>query len=349
MNRYEHHFRLPEIGYKGQLALKNAKVLIVGMGGLGGPAGMYLAAAGVGTISIVDDDRVDLSNLQRQVLYSEANIGVEKVFVAAQKMKQLNSNIEVTAINKRLTVENFKEILMGYDLVLDCSDNFTTKYLLNDICYFYQRKLIYSSIQGFAGMLGCFTPKSGCFRCVFPYPPKSNIKNCSEFGVMGALPGVMGAWQALEAIKHITGNSEKGSHFIKFDFMKMRQSSFQIKKDVNCPLCGEPSEITAIDQMNYQSGIPHCKWIDFEQASKISQAVWLDIRGTNEFLSGHLPGALNVPHDQFSSYELSDNNTIIYCKTGRRCQLVWDFLKHRDNVYYLKGGYKAVCTSRTPS
>jgi molybdopterin/thiamine biosynthesis adenylyltransferase len=248
IERYSRHIILPEVGGKGQKKLATAKVLIVGAGGLGSPAALYLAAAGVGTLGLVDGDVVDLSNLQRQILHTTANIGKPKVESGQAMLAALNPEVTVKTYPLNLGVENILGIITEYDLVLDGSDNFTTRYLVNDACFFAGKPLISGSIFRFEGQLTTLRPRDGfpCYRCLYAEPPPAGlVPNCQEAGVLGVLAGTIGTLQAAEAIKEIIGIGESlaGSMLI-YDALEMSFHKTRIPKDPACPLCGPTPRIT---------------------------------------------------------------------------------------------------------
>ncbi|MCC7157929.1 MAG: molybdopterin-synthase adenylyltransferase MoeB, partial [Ignavibacteria bacterium] len=249
IERYSRHFVIPEIGMDGQLMLKQAKVLIIGAGGLGSPIGMYLAAAGIGKIGIVDFDIVSYSNLQRQVIYSTNDVGHSKTELAKQRLLEINPNIEVTTYDTRLTKDNALEILKDYDLIADGTDNFATRYLVNDACVLLGKPFAYGSILRFDGQASFFDPKTGpCYRCLYPEPPAhGEVPSCEEGGVFGVLPGIIGCIQANEVIKCVIGKGEliKGRLLI-LDALKMSFREIKYSKDPNCPSCSEDPLITTL-------------------------------------------------------------------------------------------------------
>jgi molybdopterin/thiamine biosynthesis adenylyltransferase len=242
IERYSRHIILPEVGGKGQKKLARAKVLIVGAGGLGSPAALYLAAAGVGTIGLVDGDVVDLSNLQRQILHSTDTIGKSKVESGRAMLNALNPDVTVNPYPTNLTAQNIMEIVTGYDLVLDGSDNFTTRYLVNDACFFSGKPLISGSIFRFEGQLTTLKPKDGfpCYRCLYAEPPPPGlVPNCQEAGVLGVLAGTVGVLQAAEAIKEIVGvGTSLAGSILMYDALEMTFRKTRVPKDPACPLCG---------------------------------------------------------------------------------------------------------------
>ncbi|MEE2694252.1 MAG: molybdopterin-synthase adenylyltransferase MoeB [Pseudomonadota bacterium] len=254
VERYARHIVLPEVGGIGQSRLINSKVLVVGAGGLGSPAVMYLAAAGVGEIGVVDDDIVDISNLQRQILHTTPRLGMAKVYSAERAVKELNPEIKMVPHSQRLNVQNVHELLSNYDLVLDGSDNFSTRFLLNDACYFASKTLISGAILRFEGQIATYKPYLGngnpCYRCIFPAPPPAGlIPSCSEGGVFGALGGVVGSTQSLEALKELLsiGNSLSG-YLLIYDGLDTTWRKVRVKPDPNCPLCGTAPTIIDLSE-----------------------------------------------------------------------------------------------------
>ena len=250
LDRYARHIILREVGGAGQQKLLNSKVLIVGAGGLGSPLLLYLAAAGVGTIGIIDDDEVDLSNLQRQIAHGTADIGMAKVSSAAQSVARINPDINVIEHRERLNVEDAEEIIAGYDLVADGTDNFETRFLLNDACHFGKKTLVSGAILQFDGQIGTFKAheegNNPCYRCLFPAPPPPDVaQTCGEAGVLGALAGVIGSMQAVEVVKELLGIGEglSGS-LLLYDSLSAEFRKIKVPRDPNCPLCGENSTIT---------------------------------------------------------------------------------------------------------
>jgi len=246
--RYSRHLLLPEVGIEGQQKLLDAKVLLLGAGGLGSPSALYLAAAGVGTLGIVDNDEVDLSNLQRQVIHSSDRIGVRKVDSAEQTINALNPDVKVEKHPVRLDASNIMEILPGYDIVVDGLDNFPTRYLLNDASVRLQIPVVSAAILGFEGQLSVFAPYEGpCYRCLFPVPPPAELApSCGANGVLGVLPGTMGLLQATEVIKLILGEGDPLiGRLLMYDALSARVSEVKVRRDPDCPICSrEPDEIS---------------------------------------------------------------------------------------------------------
>ncbi|MBI5746368.1 MAG: molybdopterin-synthase adenylyltransferase MoeB [Nitrospirae bacterium] len=254
IQRYSRQIILPEVGGKGQKKIAGAKVFLIGAGGLGSPAALYLAAAGVGRIGIIDADHVDLSNLQRQVLHSTATLNRSKVESARETLSRINPDIRIDTYNEKLTSENIMGLINDYDIILDGSDNFPTRFLVNDACYFQKKTLISGSIFRFEGQL---TTLKGhldqpCYRCLYPEPPPPGlVPSCQEAGVLGVLAGTIGVLQAAEALKEIIGiGSSLAGRLLLYDALQMRFREVKVRKDKNCPLCSEHPTITKL--LEYQ-------------------------------------------------------------------------------------------------
>ena len=246
--RYSRHLLVPEIGIEGQLKLLDAKVLLLGAGGLGSPTALYLAAAGVGTLGIVDDDEVDLSNLQRQIIHSNDRVGVAKVDSAEEAISGLNPDVEVVKYQTRLDASNIMEIIEGYDVIVDGVDNFPTRYLLNDASVRLKIPVVSASILGFDGQLSVFAPYEGpCYRCLYPTPPPAELApSCGANGVLGALPGVMGVLQAIEVVKLVTGAGEPLiGRLLLYEALSTQFTDLKLRRDPECPICSrDPEEIS---------------------------------------------------------------------------------------------------------
>lgn len=246
--RYDRHLRLPEVGLAGQRRLLASKVLMVGAGGLGSPAALYLAAAGVGTLTLVDDDRVERSNLQRQVLHGDDDVGRAKVLSAAKRLHALNPTVQVHAVAERLGLDNARDLLAGHDLVIDGADNFATRYLVNAACIDLGIPWVYGAVERFRGQVSVFVPGQGpCYRCLFPEPPPPEFApNCAEAGVLGVLPGVIGLLQATEAIKHLLGLGQPlHGVLLNYDALSMRFSHSRMLRDPACPGCADGLDLAA--------------------------------------------------------------------------------------------------------
>jgi len=253
--RYSRHTMLPEVGEAGQIKLLKSRVLLLGAGGLGAPSSMYLAAAGVGTLGMVDDDVVDLSNLQRQIVHAQERIGMPKVESAAQTLKGINPDVKVVPHKMRLTSDNIMSILADYDLVVDGADNFPTRYLLNDAALKLGKPVIHASIYRFEGQLTAFIPDAGpCYRCLYPSPPPADMApSCQEAGVLGVLPGVVGVLQANEAIKVLLGiGTSLAGRLLIFDALKTKFRELKLRRDPECPTCGVGVDRSKIELIDYE-------------------------------------------------------------------------------------------------
>ena len=247
-DRYSRHLLLPEVGDVGQAKLLASKVLLLGAGGLGSPAALYLAAAGVGTIGLVDADVVDVSNLQRQILHATSRAGTPKVESATKAINDLNPDVKVVSFQERLTSENVDRIFSAFDIIVDGCDNFPTRYLVNDASVFHRKPVVHGSIFRFDGQVTTFVPFSGpCYRCLYPEPPPAHLApSCQEAGVLGILPGVVGTIQATEAIKLILGRGEPlVGRLLTYDSLKMKFRELKLRRDPSCPVCGETPTITS--------------------------------------------------------------------------------------------------------
>lgn len=241
LQRYSRHIIMPQVGGIGQRKLMEAKVLLIGAGGLGSPTALYLAAAGVGTLGIVDFDVVDVSNLQRQILHDTNDVGRPKVVSAMERLHDINPNVRVVPHEVRLTSENIMEVIEPYDIVVDGSDNFPTRYLTNDACYLAKKINVHGSIFLFDGQISVFKPGMGCYRCLYPAPPPPGmVPSCAEAGVFGVLPGIIGSMQAVETIKLILGLGDPlVNRLLIFDALSMEFREVRLRRDPNCPLCGD--------------------------------------------------------------------------------------------------------------
>lgn len=259
IERYSRHILLKEVGGMGQEKLLNSRVLLVGAGGLGSPAALYLAAAGIGTIGLMDFDDVDMSNMQRQILHSMKDVGRPKVESGKDRMNSINPDVNVIPIRKRVDSDNVMEIFKDYDVILDGCDNFATRYLINDACVFLNKPNVHGSIFMFEGQVTVFKPHDGpCYRCLYPEPPPpGTVPSCAEAGVIGVLPGIVGCLQAMEAIKLILGEGDPlVGRLLKFDALPMSFKNYKIRRDPACPVCGENPTITElIDYEEFCGGI----------------------------------------------------------------------------------------------
>ncbi len=358
MERYSRHVILPEIGLEGQKKLKAASVLIAGMGGLGSPVAMYLAAAGIGKLGIVDFDVVDGSNLQRQIIYATNNIGQSKLSSSIQTIKSLNPNVNIQAHEIRLSSENALEILRECDIVVDCTDNFPTRYLINDACVLLGKPNVYGSILKFEGQTSVFYAREGpCYRCAYPEPPPPEvIQNCAEAGVLGVLPGIIGTIQATEVLKLILeiGESLIG-RIVFFDALTMQFREMRLKKNPDCPVCGEHPTIKELIDYNAFCGIkPNGITNDNKMTNEITvqelkrrldageQIFLLDVREPVEYQIANIGGYL-IPLNQLPNRlkELDPSKEIIvHCRSGVRSANAVQFLEQQGfkHVKNLIGG-----------
>lgn len=262
IDRYARHLVLPEIGEDGQAKLLNARVLVIGAGGLGSPLLLYLAAAGVGTLGIVDDDTVDLSNLQRQVLHDTANVGMAKVESARRRLAAINPEVKVETHRLRLSPDNALDLVSRYDLVADGSDNFPTRYLANDACYLAKRTLVSAAIMRFDGQLSTYKAHEGktpCYRCLFGPQPGDPKESCADVGVLGALAGALGALQANEVVKELLGiGTSLAGQLLLFDSLETTFRKVKVPRDPACALCGPQATIRDLQAMDYRTGEPLC-------------------------------------------------------------------------------------------
>lgn len=299
--RYARHLALPEIGPAGQARLAAGSVLIVGAGGLGSPAALYLAAAGVGRIGLVDFDRVEVSNLQRQVLFDEAHVGEPKVLRARDRLLALNPEIEVEAHHLKLDAGNAMALLGDYDVVVDGSDRLSVRYLVNDACVLLGRPLVSAAIHRFEGQAMTYVPgRSPCYRCLYPESAEELVPNCATAGVLGVLPGVMGSLQATEAIKLLAGIGEVlAGRLLTFDALGLRFQEFRFPRRRDCAVCGEAPTITRLEPAATEEPVSTIsEWTAEELAEKLrghEPPVIVDVREAWELSQGQLPGALHIP------------------------------------------------------
>ena len=327
--RYARHLSLPDVGLAGQERLKSAKVAIVGLGGLGSPAAMYLAAAGVGTIGLLDGDRVDLSNLQRQVLYGDDDVGHRKVEVAAQRLNRMNPDVDLQLFPWRLDSGNALGALAGYDIVVDGTDNFPTRYLINDATVLLGVPSVHGSVLRFEGRVSVFGTKDGpCYRCLYPAPPPPGVvQDCQDAGVLGVLPGLVGVLQATEVIKSICelGDSLAGRLLI-IDGLGLRFQTFSVARDPKCPMCGmrEITELVDYDAFCGETPAPResASLTPADVVSRLDSGTQvIDVRERWEWNICRLPGARLVPMSEFDEQiETLDRTreTVVYCHLGIR-------------------------------
>jgi sulfur-carrier protein adenylyltransferase/sulfurtransferase len=361
MGRYSRHLLLDEVGIEGQLRLKNARVLIVGTGGLGSPIALYLAAAGVGTIGLVDMDTVDLSNLQRQIIHNTSTVGQLKVDSAKKSLSQLNPDIIINTYNQKFSSENAINIAENYDIIIDGTDNFPTRYLVNDVSVFLGIPNIYGSIFKFDGQVSVFWPGKGpCYRCLYPEPPPQGlVPNCAEGGVIGVLPGIVGTIQANEAIKVILGTGHPlVNRLLLLDALEMEFREMQISRRATCEICGEHPSIKSLIDYDFFCGTDknvnddkHIVEIDCEQLEKIlnekaSSIQLLDVRSPAERGIARIEPSLHIPLDMLAlQHTILDQSLpiIIYCKSGIRGKKAANLLLELgySQVFNLQGGINA--------
>jgi len=355
--RYLRQMILKEVGMKGQEKISKAKILIVGMGGLGCPAAIYLAAAGVGTIAIIDDDVVDETNLQRQPLYHSSDIGKPKVSIAKKKLEALNPDISITTYHSKLTSSNALAIMRKYDLIIDGTDNLPSKYLINDACVLEKKPFIYGSVFQFQGQLSVFNYNNGpCYRCAFPNPPQAGtIPNCAEAGVLGVLPGIIGTLQATEALKLILGvGSILSGKLMIFNSLSTKFEELMVTKNQKCHSCGANPRITKL--LDYEALCEDSQATDITAnelnylISNKSKIMLFDIREHHEQDLGILKGATCLSYTQLANGNLSfldkipkHDHIILYCRSGNRSGYIANILRKKGftSVKNLAGGLLA--------
>ncbi len=378
VRRYSRHLIIPDVGMAGQKRLKNAKVLVIGAGGLGSPALLYLAAAGVGTIGIAEFDEVDESNLQRQVIHGQSDIGRPKAESARDSIAEVNPYVTVVLHPERLDNDNVKQVFEGYDLIVDGTDNFATRYMVNDAAYFLGIPYVWGSIYRFDGQASVFAPMLGenlpCYRCLYPEPPPPGmVPSCAEGGVLGVLCASIGAIQGTEAIKLLTGIGEPliGSLMI-YDALEMEYRKLRVRKDPNCALCGENPTVTDLIDYDAFCGAISDEAADAAAGSTISVTdlehmlkereegtrdfVLVDVREQNEFEINRIPGSILIPKGEFLNGNAlgqlpSDKQVVLHCKGGVRSAEALAVLKgagYADAVH-VGGGVVAWVNQIDPS
>jgi adenylyltransferase/sulfurtransferase len=363
--RYSRQLNLQEVGEEGQRRLKEASVLCIGAGGLGSPAALYLAATGVGTLGIVDDDVVDLTNIHRQLLHGTSDVGRKKVESARERLHGINPKVELNIHSTRLGAANAIDLIGAYDVIVDGSDNLPTRYLSSDVCVWQKKPNIYGSVHQFEGQLSVFAPHLGgpCYRCLFPDPPPADaIPSCAEAGVLGVVPGLLGVMQALEAIKLILGIGDSlVGRLLHLDALSLRFREFNVRRDRDCPVCGETPSITEpIDYEQFCGARPETKVgalspIELRDLLKKSEKIALiDVREPFEFEIARLPNARLIPLGKIATdfNEISREGTaVVICKTGVRSARAIEFLRGHgfDNLLNLEGGMDAWCEQVDPT
>jgi adenylyltransferase/sulfurtransferase len=372
IKRYSRHLIMPEVGMDGQRRIKAGSVLCIGAGGLGSPAAMYLAAAGIGRIGIVDFDVVDYSNLQRQLLHGTSDVGTSKNASAKKRLHDLNPHVEVETYETLLNSQNALDLFKDYDVILDGTDNFPTRYLVNDACVLTGKPNAYGSIFRFEGQASVFATKDGpCYRCLYPEPPPPGlVPSCAEGGVLGVLPGIIGVIQATETIKLLTGIGEPLiGRFMIYDALKMRFRELKLRRDPECPACGDNPTVTKLIDYEQFCGIrPEPEVVapaggnDWEitatELKKLMDAgkpvFVLDVREPNEYQINRIPGSTLIPLGEVPRryQELPrDVDIVAQCKMGARSAKAMDFLKSVGftRVKNLKGGILAWVDQVDPS
>ncbi|MDR6225991.1 ThiF family adenylyltransferase [Desmospora profundinema] len=357
LERYSRQILLSEIGVRGQMKLRESKVAIVGVGGLGSPAALYLAAAGVGVIGLIDADRVDLSNLHRQILHDDHYQGKSKTQSGRHRLENVNPEVQVVEHPEWLTSKNATEILSGYDVVVNGCDNFPTRYLVNDACVLLDKPLVDACILRWEGHVQVFRKGKGCYRCLFPHPPEpGTVPSCAEAGIVGAVAGTMGSMQALETIKILLQlDSVLDEHTLTYHVLSGEFYKFRRMKRKDCPVCGEEPTVHAL--MDYEE---FCGFTPSTASEPISssfeialedavsyygdeQTIWVDVRKQKEYMSGHIPKTLHLPLDELQerSSELPEKKRImLVCKSGKRSLKAAEILNDCgfSRVFSLSGG-----------
>jgi molybdopterin/thiamine biosynthesis adenylyltransferase/rhodanese-related sulfurtransferase len=354
--RYSRHLSLREIGVAGQEKLKAARVLIIGAGGLGSPSALYLAASGVGTIGVIDNDSVDVSNLQRQVLYDTASVARPKAEAARERLLALNPLIELIAHQVELRAANAREIFGRYDIVLDGTDRFATRYLANDACVLTGKPLVSAAIHRFEGQAMTYVPRLGpCYRCLFPEPPTDGlVPNCAEAGVLGVLPGVMGTIQATEAIKLIVGVGEPLlGRLMTYDALAMRFAEFRFERRADCAVCGDrptirelkdPPELCSAAEL---ASVLRLSAVQVHALlSQERRPTIIDVRQPAEFQAGHLRGSVNLPVGELQARIAevpASSSAVFVCRSGARSLTACGIAKRAglSEIAHLEGGLLA--------
>jgi len=350
--RYSRHLLIPEVGLRGQERLAAAKVLVVGAGGLGSPALQYLAAAGIGRIGVVDDDAVDETNLQRQTIFSTADVGANKAVVAATRLHALNPYVAVDAFPIAFDEENARQLVRDYDVVLDCTDRFPTRYLINDACYLEKKIDVYASIFRFDGQLSVLCAPGGpCYRCLYPQaPPEELTPTCADGGVLGALAGLVGAWQAGEALKVVLGIGEPlVGRLLLVDSLAARARDVRFDREPECALCGAHPTLTRIEKRAYESAAVQSDVAEIDPDrldEALCDATLLDVREPHEAVLGSVAGAVQIPASQLDERMSELDSAVRYivaCRIGMKS--LWAVRRLREagfeRLLHLRGGLLA--------
>jgi molybdopterin/thiamine biosynthesis adenylyltransferase/rhodanese-related sulfurtransferase len=359
LERYQRHLALPEVGPAGQARLKQARVLLVGAGGLGAPVALYLAAAGVGHLTIVDDDHVDVSNLQRQVLFTVDDVGRNKAEAAVERLRMLNPHVDFVCHPLRLDRANAPAILRDNHIVVDGSDNFSTHYLLNDTCVALGIPHVHGSVLRFEGQVSLFGAGDGpCYRCLFPSPPgPGDAPDCAEAGVLGVLPGMVGSIQAAETIKWILhAGAPLSGRFLRIDALALRFNEFNIARDPACPACGENARRRVVANFKEEVPVSNHEMSVQELKRRLDagdKLVIVDVREPQEHTAANIGGTL-IPMGQIPARmsELDESaEIVVYCRTGNRSARVVEFLRDAgfEKVWNLTGGIRAWSREIDPS
>ncbi len=368
--RYSRHLIMPEVGVEGQNRLKAASVLLIGAGGLGSPLGLYLAAAGVGRIGLIDFDVVDFSNLQRQILHGTADVGRPKLHSARDRIQAINPEVRLDLYETHLTSANALDLFAPYDVIVDGTDNFPTRYLTNDACVLLKKPNVYGSIFRFDGQASVFYPGKGpCYRCLYPEPPPpGEVPSCAEGGVLGILPGLVGCIQATEAVKLILG---KGTPLIGrlllYDALEMSFREFKVRRNPKCPVCGDHPTVTKLIDYEQFCGVRGQEEAPMPASSgEITveelkmrldhgdDVFILDVRNPPEFDIGRIPGSVLLPLPELPQRVAEvpkDREVVVHCKSGMRSQKAIAFLKQQGftNLVNLQGGILAWAERIDPS
>jgi sulfur-carrier protein adenylyltransferase/sulfurtransferase len=370
IRRYSRHLILPEVGMEGQKKICRSSVLCIGAGGLGSPAALYLAAAGIGKLGIVDFDQVELSNLQRQILHGDQEVGHPKTASAKASINRLNPNVDVVLHGARLTSQNAFEIIRQYDIIVDGTDNFPTRYLSNDACVLLKKPNVYGSIFRFEGQASVFAPHLGgpCYRCLYPEPPPPGaVPSCAEGGVLGVLPGVIGLVQATEVLKLILGiGTSLLNRLLLYDALEMRFRELKLRRDPQCPLCGDNPSITSLIDYEGFCGIKqqpadymHPDEVSVQELKQVLDDPKLgikviDVREPDEYRIAHIEGVPLLPLSQLAQRVIEldpEQPYYIHCKMGGRSMKALEFLRQQGfkSLKSVRGGITAWSSEIDPS
>lgn len=356
--RYSRQMILSEIGEKGQARLSLARVLVVGAGGLGCPALQYLAGAGIGSIGIIDHDQVDITNLHRQVLFTDKDAGAAKACVAGERVAALNPDTKVEVYDTELTDQNAPELFSGYDVILDGTDNFAAKYLINDVAVKLRKPVVYGAIQRFDGQVSVFDSTNGpCYRCLYPQPPSGAVLNCAEAGVIGALAGIIGTIQAMEVIKMVVADPSfrplRGKLWM-IDSKTMETRLLDIPKAKDCPVCSRPPAEIIPRYASPVCSAAMVREITCDDLPDLANTVMIDVREREEWDHGHIPHAQHLPlsvlrenPEMFSPYRHS--TCVLYCQRGMRSRAAAEILLSAgfNDIYSLTGGFSEWCSRKS--